>query len=687
MNIGYYSHLSAALVFIMFTVLLLFTSFNSRQGKILSVVMMIHAVWALLAVNIARGDLNQFGAYHVFETIRYIAWYSFFYILLTPLPGQTATGSAVLRRALVASIGFGLFFLLGELASSALLAWFEREDIVTLWAVGHIFLAIIGLAIIEQLYRNTSLRQREAVKYMFLGVGGIFVYDLFLYSQALLYRGIDREIWEVRGAISVLVVPLLALTTARSKDWATNIFVSRQAVLSTTAILGAGIYLMVMAAVGFYLKEFGGGWGRAAQILFFSLAVLLLVAVMLSGHLRAQALVFLGKHFYRNKYDYRREWLRLTKKLDASYTEQDRLEAVIQVFANITDARSGLLFIKGRKGYENVAAWRAKRISKVGAATNELALFLDETGYIVNMMEFESHRNEYRSLKLPEWVSSLERPWLIVPLYSPDALIGFVVLANPFLVRDINWEDRDLLKTVAKQVSSYLAVIKTSQALSEARQFEVFNRLSAYMVHDLKNIAAELQLIAHNADKHKDKPEFLDDAFATVNHAAAEIGRLLEQLRGNGVQAGKKVHIDLCTLLQEVMSKKQGNYPVPEMEAHCSAGLVLAEKNRLMNVLLHLLDNAQQATPDSGFVKLSVVQGDASHVIRIRDNGCGMDAEFIQKRLFNPFDTTKGNAGMGIGMYESREFIYELGGEMHVESEPGKGTLIEVHIPALKEAG
>jgi signal transduction histidine kinase len=67
--------------------------------------------------------------------------------------------------------------------------------------------------------------------------------------------------------------------------------------------------------------------------------------------------------------------------------------------------------------------------------------------------------------------------------------------------------------------------------------------------------------------------------------------------------------------------------------------------------------------------------------IQIEDNGIGMDADFIRNRLFQPFETTKGNAGMGVGVYESREFIRSLGGEIEVSSEVNKGTIFTVRIP------
>jgi putative PEP-CTERM system histidine kinase len=270
----------------------------------------------------------------------------------------------------------------------------------------------------------------------------------------------------------------------------------------------------------------------------------------------------------------------------------------------------------------------------------------------------------------------------MVPLFSADSLIGFVVLANPLVMRSINWEDRDLLVTAAKQVTSYLMVIMTSDALAEAKQFEVFTRLSAYMVHDLKNIAAELELVSRNAKTHINNPDFIEDAFGTVDNAAGDIKRLLDQLRNRRAQTEKRVILDLCELVPTVIAGKQGSLPKPTFEAACSTCLVTAEKDRLANVLAHLIENAQQATGEEGSVVVSLNTEGSMQVVEISDDGVGMDAEFVRNRLFKPFDTTKGNAGMGIGMYESREFIRLLGGDIEVQSEAGRGTTISLRIPA-----
>jgi putative PEP-CTERM system histidine kinase len=561
----------------------------------------------------------------------------------------------------------------------------QEHELVVPVLTGHIFLAIIGLAIIEQLFRNTSISHRWAIKYLFIGAGGIFAFDFYLYSDALLFREIDRELWEVRGLVNLAAVPMLAIAAARNRDWSLNIFVSRDIVLHTTTILGGGIYLLLVAAAGYYLRDFGGSWGRLAQALFFSLAVVLLLTVLFSGQFRTRLRVFLGKHFYKNKYDYRREWLQLTRELNNRVEGEDDFVKATRVMAKIVDARAGLLWlIRDNNRYENVAAWQMERLAASEASEAVLVRFLESKAYVINLMELDSHPEEYEGLDLPAWMNALQRGWLIVPLFGLDSLLGFIVLTDPLLVRPLNWEDRDLLKMAAMQVASHLAVLMASEALAEARQFEVFNRLSSYMVHDLKNIAAELEMVASNAARHKANPEFLGDAFDTVTVASNDIKRLLDQLRNKQVDLQKKVVINMDALVQEVIGKKQDKAPVPVLEETSGVCRVVAEKARLANVLAHLIDNAQQATAEDGSVGVRLYPGNNTCIVEIRDTGDGMDADFIQNRLFKPFDTTKGNAGMGIGMYESREFIRQLQGEIKVQSEPGKGTVVTLQLPACE---
>jgi putative PEP-CTERM system histidine kinase len=683
MNLGFYSYLGASLAYGFFAFLLFFSWRESLQGKLLFISMFINACWALTAVNISLHHESYLLAYQSFEIIRYLAWYVFllklFEVALSGVKQQSNSYKKFIRWALPVSAGLAALLLLNEVLAGI----YSLSGQYVLGITGNVILALIGLAIVEQLFRNTSARYRWATKYLFIGVGGIFAFDFYLYADALLFRSVDQGLWDARGMVHIVAVPLLAISSARNKNWSLNIFVSRDIVLNTTVILGGGFYLLAMAGAGYYLREFGGSWGRVGQVMFIILALVLLFVVLSSAQLRAKIKVFLGKHFYKNKYDYRIEWLRLTEDLNDNSQNKNHYQIAIEAMANIVDARMGLLWLRDEEGvYNNIDVWQSKRLEEVVTDDSSLIKFLSEKGFVINVRELETHNNEYHGLMLPDWIEEIEQSWLIIPLHGIDELLGFVVLANPLVARSINWEDRDLLKTAAKQLASYLTVLMTSVKLAEAKQFEVFSRLSAYMVHDLKNIAAELDLVALNAKKHIKNPAFIADAFETVENAAGDINRLLEQLRNRRTQHEKKVLVDLAELVADVVALKQHLLPVPRFQLQSESSQVSLEKTRLSNVLAHLIDNAQQATDDNGEITVTLSSTENRYIIEIRDSGHGMDDDFIRNRLFKPFDTTKGNAGMGIGMFESREFIRQLGGDILVQSEPGKGAIISVQIPS-----
>ena len=230
------------------------------------------------------------------------------------------------------------------------------------------------------------------------------------------------------------------------------------------------------------------------------------------------------------------------------------------------------------------------------------------------------------------------------------------------------------------QAASYLALNQAAEALAEARQFEGFNRLSAFVMHDLKNLIAQLSLVAKNASRHKNNPEFIDDAISTIENAVLKMNRLMAQLKSADI-TGENRPVDLVSELRDVVTAKSAGRPSPALATEVASAFVLAEPDRLSSVLGHVVQNAQDATPPEGRIDVGLrVSGDQV-IVDIRDTGSGMDAEFIKTRLFRPFDSTKGLTGMGIGAYECREVISALGGQVVVESAPGRGTLFRIMLP------
>ncbi|MCP4043872.1 MAG: PEP-CTERM system histidine kinase PrsK, partial [Gammaproteobacteria bacterium] len=417
----------------------------------------------------------------------------------------------------------------------------------------------------------------------------------------------------------------------------------------------------------------------------FGAGVLLLI-LLFSGQVRARLRFFLNKHFFAYKYNYRDEWLRFIELL--SDVDQGQLfqENVIRAVGGILESNGGILWVKDGKDFF-VPVARLSMPEPESArepAGGSLPRFLEEREWVVDLSEYEHEPEVYAGLKLPVWLQNLPRAWLVVPLMHRNGLSGFVVLAQSQVNFTFNWEDTDLLKIVGRQAGSYLALYRTTEALAEARQFETFNRLSAYVVHDLKNLVAQLSLVTSNAKRHMHNPDFMEDAIHTVDNAVSKMTRLLAQLRKDRRDTGDVRRVEVASVLQQVVKGRTGEKPVPGFEAGADELYILADRERLAMVVEHLVQNAQEASSDDGQVIVRLRRNGQNAVVEIADHGCGMDAAFIRNRLFKPFDTTKGNAGMGIGVYESREFVRTHGGEIYVESVPGEGTTFRLNLPVAQ---
>ena len=680
--IGTISYALAALAFAILTGLLAVSQRDKSLGVPLMSAAGLTGVWATMMAYAATHDIAPVLP-ALLEIVRDGAWLLLLWkIFESSSCYNQGQQSRALRRIYIFGISVfsGVFFYSLALHAQVLPSVMEGPGGAI---IGRIVLALLGMALVEQLYRNAAESQRWAIKHICLGLGGLFAFDFYLYSDAMLFKSIDIGIWNARGVVNALIVPLIAVSAARNPQWSLDISVSRGVVFHTATLFGAGLYLLTMAAAGYYIRIFGGSWGGVLQAAFLFGAVLLLFLLLFSGALRARLKVLLSKHFFSYKYDYREEWLRFTFTLSASEPGVDLYERSIRAVAELVDSPGALLWVEQVDGFHQVARWNMPAINEIEGTQGSLCTFLDARQWVVDLNEHAAQPDAYGDLQLPAWLSAMPRVWLIVPLILHEHLMGFIVLADARSPRGFNWEDSDLLKTAGRQVAVYIAQIQANEALVEFRQFESFNRLSTYVVHDLKNIVAQLSLLLANAQKHKHKPEFQEDMLATIDNATQRMTRLLGQLRAGYQSAQQQEVIDLRQLLQGVVQEKKQCKPVPQLIQPNHPLWVVADKERLARVLGHLVQNAIEATPTDGVVRLTLHADGERALIQVMDNGKGMDEIFIREKLFRPFATTK-SGGMGIGVYECREYVQELKGDMRVTSVENQGSTFTLSLPLRK---
>lgn len=666
----------AALGFSFLTALLAISWRGRKVGARFIAASAVTAVWAVvLALESRLGPMPLLFVY-VAEVARDATWL----LVLTELAGAAAPRILTVGTHV---LWIGLLVLVIAAPTLPPLAAHIETPALLLSRSG-LALSLCGLVLLEQIYRNSSQTARGALRYFVLGVGTILAYDLFLYSQAELMRGISADAWNTRGLVVAFAVPFLALAAKRNPQWSLDIFVSRQVVFYTTTFIAVGIYLVVMALAGYVIRDLGGSWGRVGQILFFAGAAVVLVFLMASGPLRRQATVFISKHFYSNKYDYRIEWLRFIQTL-SSTTEDDVRRTSIRAVAQIFDSPGGILFLSDERGrqFVPVAAWPLSLegvagLEPIGAAS-ELVQFVRQKQWIVDLQEYRRMPDFYQNIELPAWLERNPALRIVSPLLELDRLFGFFVLYAPPPPFELTYEDRDLLKTVGRHVATQLAQHDADRKLAESRQFEAYNRLTAFMMHDLKNSVAQLQLVVANAQRHKHNPEFIDDAIGTIDNTAERMRRLIEQLHHGGVTAPTQT-LRLDDLVRNTVDRCSLRAPVPQLQIGPEAIMVAADPQRLTAVIEHVIRNAQEAAAQ-GTVAVSLAATEHEAVLVVADTGSGMSPEFVRERLFRPFDSTKGAKGMGIGAYQTREYVQMLGGHVEVQSAPGQGTSFSISLP------
>jgi len=674
----------AGVVFSVFSLRLLHLGYASaRNATSISLLAAVSCTavwgWAGLA-DLFSSDVG----FHVAATVADVSRYAFWYLCLLSFLGHIGREGLSRRGGRWFLITAVLLIAIALSTQWPIAYGVSAAGVSRVVLLSAMSLPVFAMVLVEQLYRNVQEDSRWNAKPLCLGLTGMFLFDLYLYSQGVLFGRLDDEAVRIRGFVHVLMAPMLLLTISRRRDWISKLRVSRRAAFHSATLLIAGVYLLFVSTVGYYVRYFGGEWGRALQLAVMFAALVALTILGLSGTVRAKLKVLLGKHFFQYRYDYREEWLRFTQTLSAQNSPQDMGQQVVRGLADMLESPAGALWTRsiGAATFNNTAHWNMAAQTESEDANSAFCRYLVRSGWVINLEQYRQTPQRYDELVLPPWLMATPRAWLVVPLRVADELTGFVVLASPRTSMDVNWEVNDLLKTAGRQAASFLAQMQATEALLEVRKFDAFNRMSAFVVHDLKNIVTQLSLMMKNAKRLQDNPEFQQDMLMTVENSLDRMRQLMLQLREGSTPAGTAFGVDLSSAVRRIaaLALNKGR----RLEVDVPDRIVTrGDADRLERVMGHVVQNALDATEHAGTVSVKLDRHGGQARIEVRDTGHGMSQEFIRERLFKPFQTTK-QSGMGIGAYESFQYVHELGGTIQVHSEPGQGTQVIILLPLFE---
>jgi len=672
--ITFWSHALAAACFVALMIWRIGEAARQPAQRLLAGSFALTACWAWLAAVVPGEPIVGFA-----ESARNLLWVSLLYSLSSA--GEEREHGLKLVYAAIAGV-IGL-----QLIGDTLQLFSPSEAIAQTGLVLRMTTAAAALVLVHNVYGQAAPASRSHIRFAMLGLALIWTYDLNLYTCIYLGPGSAGRLIAWRGVAVALAAPLFALATRQEADW--RVHLSRAATFQSLSLLAICAYFALMAILATALRGSGIDW--SSTFLVGALAVMTVCAMVLIPSARARSWVKLklAKHLFEHRYDYRTEWLRFTETLGRTGQDAPPLgDRIIKAFADIVDAPGGLLLVSdGGRGLAITANdWPGHGPGP--DAFDDVGDFWAELEAAARVLELEAVRGGWASAKeqaldLPKWLVDERAVWVAIPLLHNQRLIGLVVLAAPDFRRQLDWEDFDLLRTAGNQAASSLAEALGQEALSQAQRFEEFNRRFAFILHDIKNLVSQLSLLARNAERYADNPEFREDMVATLRGSVGKMNDLLERLTPHAPGRVQRIQRQsLLPILTGVIAARRRDRKVDLIGSAMVDALV--DANALEQAFGHLLQNALDAS--SGEPVTIRVDRDSEHVsIAVIDKGVGMDADFVRNRLFQPFSSTK-SGGFGVGAFEARQLITAMGGRLSVDSRPGRGTTFTILLPASEAA-
>jgi putative PEP-CTERM system histidine kinase len=390
-------------------------------------------------------------------------------------------------------------------------------------------------------------------------------------------------------------------------------------------------------------------------------------------------------------YDYRKEWIKFTQDTTSVTETKDLCSIVTKMISKTLDIPS-------------VSIWLADEPQERFMLGGSTAFSQGQHEAIMSAEKVvEELVRTMRHKKLPIDFDYIEGDWAAggigtnedlyfqtrirycLPLIANDKFVGVMTLGDRLGKEDFSVEDFDLLKTIADQTAGSLLNLKLSADLRQAKEMEAFQSMSAFFVHDLKNLAAKLSLTMQNLPVHFNNPDFRNDALRTISQSLTKINSMCGRLSSLSQKLDlKRSKSDLNELVKNTLSSLDGYLKASPIMALQPVPRISIDPEQIQKVLSNLILNANEAIKEAGEIKVTTQMQDGFVVLSISDNGCGMSQEFIEKSLFRPFQTTK-KQGMGIGLMQCKIIAEAHGGRIEVESEEGKGSTFRVLLPTKEK--
>lgn len=660
---------SAALLSFILTVYLAVGARREPARWFLAVAALCQTTW-LATVIISLSYWVPVSLYFSLEAIQLLAWVYATLFYLRALRPTALNGQ--LKWIVIAAT---LFF-----AWTILELWWQPLE-QSYWPYfNFLVLSVMALGSLEQLVRNSNVGR--FIKLIAISLSLLLATYIAYYAISLIRQESLQELWLARAALVMLTssfIVLAGIVFHRDRDYEASIGFSRPVMFygTSTLIVSAGLLLIGLGS--YYVQLFRSLWSLYFYALLLGSCLLSIAAIFLSSTLRSRLRVWVSKHFFSHKYDYRKEWLTSMHMLESATSMDDLLAKAYKVLASTIQAGGGEIKLRNGRVFETVFQHNWPKTPDISAAHSTVR-HMHAYGWVFTPKQKNNDLAQGNHL-LPNWTSVENGPDLLIPLKANGQVLAIAVLGHCKMPYGMNWEDLDVLKTLGREIAGHMLIHQQHEDLSDRKQLDAYSKMTAFVMHDLNNVAAQLSLLSKNAQKHKTNPAFIDDMVMTVSNSADRMHKLIK--RFSQPVHGAVDSFSVNQALEEAVQRCSNSALPIDVALTANDRNVQADRESFIMAVQHLLKNAQEASAAGQRVGLSTTDSGTNFVIEIEDFGQGMTAEFINRQLFKPFNTTKVGKGMGIGVYLTREFFSEINGKLTVDSKLGEGTRFTIQLASV----
>ena len=669
-----YVHVAAFVAYALFAAVLAFRSSRSSLTTCFFVAAALTSAWAA-SVALAAWSVVPDRLPVAMAALRDGAWYVIVLAVLYYL-GQERKQWRVTAAVTAALVATNVAFVTLQLDAGVILGVRLDSRVTGLAEL------CIGFVLLENMMRNMDQDRFWSAKHLGIGLGAVLSFQALVLTPELLTNTIPAAMAIARPLVYLLVMPLFVVSAVRSPGLELRVHSSRKIVFQTTALIAIGILLQGTAIAAYYLRARGGDNGTVLAILLGFGTIVGFAVALASRTVRSRVAAFINENFFSYKYDYRLEWQKFIGAV--SQWDDDNVPlGVLRTMAELVDSPGGGLWVWRERWnrFMPVARWSLNcDLSPIAATDELLQAFGQENCAFLDLTVDDGGPSSLA------WRQRFPGSWLVVPFRYRSSVAGFALINRPRSERELNWEDKGLISLVALQLAAYLVQQETAQALMDARQLEQFNKRFAFILHDTKNAIGQLTLLVRNAEQFGHDEEFRKDMIVTLRNSVEKLQALLASLTGGPVAGAAPAvtpgSVDLEKIAAGFVQERRRMGFNLQVEAHGPAVARLGDSSAFIGVLEHVVANALEATPSGAPVALRIARTGDSVFLTVQDKGPGMSETFIANDLFRPLKSTK-KTGFGIGAFQAREIMRELGGDVEIRSKLGEGTAVTLILPAF----